>query len=62
MNWAWWGACAQSQSITVDRQMRRYSVPRLAFINKCDRAGADPWKARARHLNIASYLIPRLNT
>ena len=32
----------QSQSITVDRQMRRYNVPRLAFINKCDRTGADP--------------------
>jgi small GTP-binding protein len=38
----------QSQSITVDRQMRRYGVPRLAFINKLDRAGAEPWKARAR--------------
>jgi translation elongation factor EF-G len=34
----------QSQSITVDRQMRRYSVPRVAFINKLDRSGADPWK------------------
>ena len=34
----------QSQSITVDRQMRRYSVPRLCFVNKCDRTGADPWK------------------
>ena len=34
----------QSQSITVDRQMRRYAVPRLCFINKCDRTGADPWK------------------
>ena len=34
----------QSQSITVDRQMRRYSVPRVAFINKLDRAGANPWK------------------
>ena len=34
----------QSQSITVDRQMRRYDVPRVAFINKLDRAGADPWK------------------
>lgn len=32
----------QSQSITVDRQMRRYSVPRIAFINKCDRSGANP--------------------
>src|SRR5687767_15600822 len=35
-------AGVQSQSITVDRQMRRYSVPRLAFINKMDRAGANP--------------------
>ncbi len=32
----------QSQSITVDRQMRRYQVPRIAFINKVDRAGANP--------------------
>jgi len=32
----------QSQSITVDRQMRRYRVPRIAFINKMDRGGADP--------------------
>jgi elongation factor G len=31
----------QSQSITVDRQMKRYHVPRLAFINKMDRTGAD---------------------
>ncbi len=34
----------QSQSITVDRQMNRYKVPRVAFINKCDRAGADPYR------------------
>jgi elongation factor G len=35
-------AGVQSQSITVDRQMKRYSVPRLAFINKMDRTGANP--------------------
>ncbi|MEM7159075.1 MAG: elongation factor G [Myxococcota bacterium] len=34
----------QSQSITVDRQMRRYKVPRIAFINKMDRAGADAYR------------------
>ncbi len=34
----------QSQSLTVDRQMRRYKVPRLAFINKMDRAGADAYR------------------
>ena len=35
-------AGVQSQSITVDRQMKRYRVPRLAFINKMDRTGANP--------------------
>ncbi len=34
----------QSQSITVNRQMTRYKVPRVAFINKCDRTGANPEK------------------
>ena len=53
----------QSQSITVDRQMRRYNVPRLCFINKCDRVGADPWKVLKQvkdklRLNCAAVQIP----
>jgi len=47
-------AGVQSQSITVDRQMNRYKVPRIAFINKCDRSGADPFK-------VASQLRAKLN-
>ena len=35
-------AGVQSQSITVDQQMKRYKVPGIAFINKCDRSGANP--------------------
>jgi len=43
----------QSQTITIDRQMRRYEVPCIAFINKCDRVGAD-------YLRVLSELRTRL--
>ena len=36
----------QSQSVSVDRQMKRYRVPRIAFVNKMDRVGADPQRVR----------------
>eukprot|EP01133_Synstelium_polycarpum_P009273 gene9273-10876_t len=53
----------QSQTITVDRQMRRYNVPRVTFINKLDRVGADPWKVidqlRSKlALNAAAMQVP----
>mmetsp|Transcript_38521 Transcript_38521/g.43971 ORF Transcript_38521/g.43971 Transcript_38521/m.43971 type:complete len:739 (-) Transcript_38521:169-2385(-) len=53
----------QSQSLTVDRQMKRYNVPRLAFVNKLDRQGSNPWKVidevRAQlKLNAAAVQIP----
>lgn len=41
----------QSQSITVDRQMKRYNVPRIAFINKCDRTGANPYRVKDQLIN-----------
>ena len=53
----------QSQSITVDRQMKRYGVPRLAFVNKLDRSGANPDKVMAQvreklRLNCAAVQVP----
>ena len=55
-------AGVQSQSYTVDRQMRRYNVPRLAFVNKLDRAGAsgkrvaDQLKDKLRHHTVVTQM------
>lgn len=38
----------QSQSITVDLQMKRYKIPSIAFVNKCDRSGANPFRVIAQ--------------
>ena len=53
----------QSQSITVDRQLKRYGVPRIAFVNKCDRTGADPLDVARQlrdklHLNAVLAQLP----
>ena len=53
-------AGVQSQSITVDRQLKRYHVPRLAFVNKCDRTGANPLKVRSQlreKLGLNAYMM-----
>ncbi len=56
-------AGVQSQSITVDRQMKRYGVPRLAFVNKLDRQGANPIRVQEAlieklRLNAVMYQLP----
>jgi elongation factor G len=53
-------AGVQSQSITVDRQLKRYHVPRIAFVNKCDRTGANPFKVRMQlreKLGLNAYMV-----
>lgn len=52
-----------TQSITVDRQMKRYSVPRIAFINKLDRQGSNPRRVTKElrtklGLNAAAVQVP----
>ena len=57
------GSCAvfcavggvEPQSETVWRQANKYSVPRIAFVNKMDRAGAD-------FLRVVTQIRERLNT
>lgn len=53
----------QSQSLTVDRQMKRYRVPRITFINKLDRAGSDPTRVIGQlrtklHIAAAAVQVP----
>ncbi len=53
-------AGVQSQSITVDRQMRRYGVPKLAFINKLDRQGASAYRVTQQlreKLNLNAVMV-----
>ena len=53
-------AGVQSQSITVDRQLKRYHVPRVAFVNKCDRQGANPLRVRMQireKLGLNAYMM-----
>lgn len=53
-------AGVQSQSITVDRQMRRYGVPKLAFINKLDRQGASAYRVTSQlrdKLNLNAVMV-----
>ena len=53
----------QSQSLTVNRQMKWYNVPQVAFVNKLDCVGSNPWKVIGDlrdqlKLNAAAVQIP----
>jgi len=53
----------QAQTLTVHRQMSRYGVPRVVFINKMDRVGGDAFSIlkqieRKLRLNVASVQVP----
>ncbi len=53
----------QAQSLTVDRQMKRYGIPRLAFVNKMDRVGSDPFKVAEQmreklHVEVILFQLP----
>ncbi|KAM3128086.1 hypothetical protein pb186bvf_019787 [Paramecium bursaria] len=56
-------AGVQPQTLTVHKQMSRYNVPRIIFINKLDRMGANPWSAissirKRLGLTVAAVQIP----
>jgi len=53
----------QPQTLTVNKQMMRYNIPRVIFINKLDRMGANPFQAidsvkKKLNLTCAAMQIP----